>query len=89
MRVRLDVAAPLQQPLEVLLPCLPLLLGTRGDPLAQRLEFLLLPVPAGSKGGGIGGLGGGWLEQPRQWLGAQWLGLFLGVPRCAELPGVP
>ena len=37
MRVRLDVAAPLQQPLQVLLPCLPLLLCTRGDALAQRL----------------------------------------------------
>ena len=24
------------------------------------------------EGGGIGGFGGGWLEQPRQWRGAQW-----------------
>ena len=28
----------------------------------------------------IGGLGGGSLERPRQWLGAQQAGLFLGVP---------
>ena len=37
----------------------------------------------------IGGFGGGWLEQPRQWLGAQWAGLFLGVPSCPEPPGAP
>ena len=24
-----------------------------------------------------------------QWLGAQWVGLFLGVPSCAEPPGAP
>ena len=36
------------------------------------------------KGGEIGGFGGGWLEHPRQWLGAQWAGLFLGVPRAAR-----
>ena len=28
------------------------------------------------KGGGMGGFGGGSLEQPRRWLGAQWAGLF-------------
>ena len=32
------------------------------------------------KGGEIGGFGGGLLEQPRQWLGAQRLGLLLQVP---------
>ena len=31
------------------------------------------------EGVGIGGFGGGSLEHPRQWLGAQWAGLFLGV----------
>ena len=31
------------------------------------------------KGGGIGDFGGGWLEHPRRWLGAQWPGLSLGV----------
>ena len=36
------------------------------------------------KGGEIGGFGGGSLEHPRQWLGAQWDGLFLGVPSCPE-----
>ena len=41
------------------------------------------------KGGGIGSFGGGSLEHPRQWLAAQWLGLFLGVPSCPELPGAP
>ena len=30
------------------------------------------------KGSGIGGLGGGWLEQPRQWPGAQRLGIEIG-----------
>ena len=39
------------------------------------------------KGGEIGGFGGGWLEQSRQWLGAQWAGLFLGVPSYPEPPG--
>ena len=39
------------------------------------------------KGGGIGGFGGSSLEPPRRWLGAQWLGLTLGVPSCAEPPG--
>ena len=39
--------------------------------------------------GGMGGFGGGWLEQPRQWWGAQWAGLFLGVPSCPEPPGAP
>ena len=41
------------------------------------------------KGSEISGFGGGWLEQPRQWLGAQWAGLFLGVPSCPEPPGAP
>ena len=41
------------------------------------------------KGGEIGGFGGGWLEQPRQRLGAQRAGLSLGVPSCPEPPGVP
>ena len=41
------------------------------------------------KGGGIGSFGGGSLEHPRQWLGAQWPGLFLGVPSCSEPPGAP
>ena len=35
----------------------------------------------------MGGFGGGELEQPRQWWGAQWAGLFLGVPSCPEPPG--
>ena len=35
------------------------------------------------KAGDIGGCGGGSLEQPRQWLGAQWAGLS---PGSAELP---
>ena len=37
----------------------------------------------------IGGSGGGWLEPPRQWLGTQWVGLFLGVLSCPEPPGAP
>ena len=36
------------------------------------------------KRGEMGGFGGGSLEHPRQWLGAQRPGLFLGVP---EPPG--
>ena len=28
-------------------------------------------------GGEVGGFGGGWLEHPRQWLGARWAGLSL------------
>ena len=36
--------APLEKPLEVLLARLALLLRARADPLAQRLELLLLPV---------------------------------------------
>ena len=40
--------------------------------------------------GGVGGCGGGGsLEHLRQWLGAQWAGLSLGVPSCPELPGAP
>ena len=41
------------------------------------------------KGGEIGGFGGGSLEHPRQWLGAQWLSLFLGAPGYPEPPGTP
>eukprot|EP00964_Phaeocystis_antarctica_P006186 scaffold3367_cov52-Phaeocystis_antarctica.AAC.2 len=41
------------------------------------------------KGGEIGDFGGGSLEHPRQWLGAQWRGLTLGVPSCPEPPGAP
>ena len=37
----------------------------------------------------IGGFGGGWLEQRRQRLGAQWAGLFLGVTSWLEPPGAP
>ena len=36
---------------------------------------------------GVGG--GGELEQPRQRLGAQWVGRFLGVTSCPEPPGAP
>ena len=36
--------APLEKPLEVLLARLALLLSAGADPLAQRLELLLLPV---------------------------------------------
>ena len=32
-----------------------------------------------TEGGGIGGFGGGWLQHPRRWLGAQWPGLWLRV----------
>ena len=41
------------------------------------------------KGGEMGGFGGGWLEHPRQWPGAQWVGLSPGsgeparAVRCA------
>ena len=41
------------------------------------------------KGGEVGGFAGGSLEHPRQWLGAQWDGLLLGVPSCPEPPGAP
>eukprot|EP00964_Phaeocystis_antarctica_P004042 scaffold2172_cov65-Phaeocystis_antarctica.AAC.2 len=42
------------------------------------------------KGGGdLGGFGGGWLEHLRQWLGAKWADLFLGVPSWPEPPGAP
>ena len=40
-------------------------------------------------GGDIGGFEGGQLEHPRQWLGARWADLFLGVLRCPEPPGAP
>ena len=36
------------------------------------------------KGGEIGGFGGGLLEHPRQWLGAQWRGLFPWECRAAQ-----
>jgi len=32
----------------------------------------------------MGGLGGGSLEHPRQWLGAQWAGLSLGSAEPAR-----
>ena len=35
-------------------------------------------------GGAIGGFGGGWLEQPRHWLGAQWAGLSSWECRAAQ-----
>ena len=37
----------------------------------------------------LGGFGGGSLEHPRRWRGAQWAGLFLRVPSCLEPPGAP
>ena len=37
----------------------------------------------------IGGLGGGWREQPGRRRGARWAGLALGVPRRPEPPGAP
>ena len=54
-----------------------------------RVELVDLLRPGWFKGGDgiIGGFGGGWLEHPRQWLGAEWAGLFLGVPSCPEPPG--
>ena len=36
------------------------------------------------QGSGIGDYGGGWVEQPRRWLGSQWLRLTLGVPSCPK-----
>ena len=42
-----------------------------------------------AKGSAIGGFGGGWLEHPRQRMGAQWAGLSLGVPSCQEPQGTP
>ena len=41
------------------------------------------------KGGEKGGSEGGWLTHPRPRLGAQWAGLFLGVPSCPEPSGAP
>ena len=52
-----------------------------GVRVGHHLQLLLgasvkLPVDAPMvKGGGIGGFGGGWLEQLRQWMCAQWPGL--------------
>ena len=37
----------------------------------------------------IGDVGGGVLERPRLWLGAQWLGLTLRALSCPEPPGAP
>ena len=42
-----------------------------------------------AKGGEIGGFEGGWLAHQGPWLGAQWAGLFLGVPSCPEPPSTP
>ena len=41
------------------------------------------------KGGEMSDNGGGWLEHPRPWLGAQWASLFLGVLSCPEPPDAP
>ena len=40
-------------------------------------------------GGEMGGFGGAQLEHPRQWRGAQWPSLSLGVPSRPEPPGAP
>ena len=40
-----------------------------------------------SKAGRIGGFGGGWLEHPRPWQGAQWAGRF--PSGCLAADGVP
>ena len=53
-----------------------------------RVELLDLNGPR-LKGGEIGDFGGGSLEPPRQWLGAQWAGLLLRAPSCPEPPGAP
>ena len=55
----------------------------------QQTHGVALTLACMVNGGGIGGFGGGALEHPRQWLGAQWAGLFLGVPSCPEPPGAP
>ena len=41
------------------------------------------------KASAVGGFGGGWLEHPRQWLGAQWVSLFLGVLSCRNRQARP
>ena len=41
------------------------------------------------KGGGIGGIGGGKLEHPRQRPGSEWPGLPLGAPSRPEPLGAP
>ena len=44
-----------------------------------------------SQGGEVGGFGGGWLEHPRQWLGAPSAGRFLerrASHSCQARPGV-
>ena len=38
------------------------------------------------KGGGIGGFAGGFWGHHRLFLGAWWVGLFLGVPNCGAPP---
>eukprot|EP00964_Phaeocystis_antarctica_P045417 scaffold26142_cov54-Phaeocystis_antarctica.AAC.1 len=47
-------------------------------PLARRVERLR------GQSGEMGGFAGGSLEHLRQRPGAQWAGLFLGVPSCPE-----
>ena len=42
-----------------------------------------------AKGSGIGGFRGGWLEHPRQWLGAQWPGLSPWMSRAARSRQAP
>ena len=63
--------------------------GRRG-PRHHRVGVVVEGVVARAwmvKGGGIGDAGGGWLEHPRQWLGAQRTDLLLGVPNCPEPSG--
>ena len=59
-------------------------LGRRGDDLLEELTCIVKRPWWGQRG-----FGGGWLEHTRRWLGAQWVGLSLGVPRCLEPPGAP
>ena len=57
-----------------------------------EFEFQKRMVPARGKGGGVesAALGGGSLERPRQWRGAQWpRPLPLGVLRRPEPSGAP
>ena len=49
----------------------------RASPQQRRQQAVL--EPAWSQAVKSAGFGGGSLEHPRQWLGAQWVGLFLGV----------
>eukprot|EP00964_Phaeocystis_antarctica_P002623 scaffold1371_cov55-Phaeocystis_antarctica.AAC.7 len=41
------------------------------------------------KGGGIGGLGGGWLEHLRRWLSGRWAGSPAGSAHRPGPPGAP